>query len=226
MITDEVSIYNLALSSVGTRSMVALPNEKSREAEICRLWFGPVRDRVLRAAPWSSTKAWSRLALMKERDTNSPWADNDPEPQYSYAYAIPQDMLSPRYLAGYQRFSLSSYPGNKLAIMTSQPNALLCYTVRQEVIGLWDPGLQQAVVYALAAHIAMPLHGKADRARNALEQANSLIMQAREENANDDMDQIDAVPSWIQARGYTGEFSATRFFYPTGDLFSVGELGV
>lgn len=226
MITDEVSIYNLALSSVGTRSSVAHPEEKSREAEICRLWFGPVRDRVLRAAPWPSTRAWSRLALLKERDSNATWVADDPEPEFLYAYGVPSDMLAPRYLAGYQRFSLASYPDNRRAIMTNQAQALLCYTKRETVIGLWDVGLQMAIVNALAAHIAMPLHGKAQRARNALEQANTLIMQAREETANDDTDVVDSIPPWIQARGYTGPLAATRYFYPSGNLFSVGEIGV
>lgn len=226
MITDEVSIYNLALNAVGTRSTVALPTEKSREAEVCRLWFGPVRDRVLRAAPWASTRAWSRLALLKERDDSAAWVTGDPEPGYQYVYAVPSDMLAPRYLAGWQRFSMGSYPDNKLALMTNVPNALLTYTKRQEVVGLWDTGLQMAVVYALAAHIAMPLTGKPARARNALEQANDFILSAREEDANNDVASTDTIPSWIQVRGYTGEISATRYFYPNGNLFSVGELGV
>lgn len=226
MITDEVSIYNLALNAVGTRSTVAAPTEKSREAEVCRLWFGPVRDRVLRAAPWASTKAWGRLPLLKQRDDQESWTPNDPEPGYAYAYGVPQDMLAPRYLAGYQRFVMSSYPGNKLAIMTNEPNALLTYTRRQEVVGLWDPGLQMAIVYALAAHIAMPLHGKAARARAAMEQANDYILAAREENANNDMAQVEAIPPWIQARGYGAALTDTRYFYPNGNLFSAGELGV
>jgi hypothetical protein len=226
MITDEVSIYNLALSLVGTRSNVALPNEKSREAEICRLWFGPVRDRVLRAAPWPSTRAWSRLPLLKVRDSDQAWVADDPAPEFLFAYGVPSDMLAPRYLAGYQRFSLSSYPGNRLAIMTNQEDALLCYTSRQVVIGLWDTALQTAVVNALAAHIAMPLHGKASRAREALDQANSAIMQAREEAANIDMAPVETIPPWIQARGYGGSLSETRYFYPYGNLFSAGEIGV
>lgn len=226
MITDEVSIYNLALSSIGTRSSVALPTEKSREAEICRLWFGPVRDRVLRAAPWPSTRAWARLALLKERDYDDRWVADDPEPEFLYAYSPPSDMLAPRYLAGYQRFTLASYPGNKLAIMTNQHQALLCYTKKQPVIGLWDAGLQMAIVNALAAHIALPLHGKTARARNALEQANTLIMQAREEAANDDVDSTESIPPWIAARGYTGTLNETRYIYPNGSLFSAGELGV
>lgn len=226
MITDEVSIYNLALNAVGTRSNVALPSEKSREAEVCRLWFGPVRDRVLRAAPWASTRAWQRLALLKERDSDEAWVATDPEPGFLFAYGVPSDMLAPRFLAGYQRFSMSSYPGNKLAIMTNVEDALLTYTRRQEVIGLWDTALQMAIVYALAAHIAMPLHGKSQRAKNALEQANEFILAAREENANNDMSVVESIPSWILVRGFSGEISDTRYFYPFGNLFTAGEIGV
>src|SRR6478735_3780370 len=161
MITDEVSIYNLALNAVGTRSNITSPSEKSREAELCRLWFGPVRDQVLRAAPWPSCKAWQRLAVLKERDSQEAWTVGDPDPEYQFAYSVPSDMISPRYLAGFQRFSLQTFPGNKLAIMTNETQALLCYTKRQETIALWDVGLQMAIVYGLASYIAMPLHGKA-----------------------------------------------------------------
>lgn len=226
MITDEVSIYNLALSGIGTRAKVASPTERSREAEICRLWFGPVRDRVLRAAPWPSTKAWSRLALLKERDGDEAWVANDPEPGFAYAYSPPIDMLAPRHLAGYQRFSLSSYPGNLKAIMTDQPQALLCYTKHQTAINTWDVGLQMAVVYGLSAYIALPLHGKASRAKVAMDEANRLIMSAREEAANTDEGRLETIPSWITARGYGTPLSDTRYFYPSGALFNAGELGV
>lgn len=223
---DEVSIYNMALDVVGTRARVSLPSENSREAEVCRLWFGPVRDRILRAARWPSAKAWGRLALLKERADNTTWTDLDPEPGYQFAYAPPSDMLAPRYLAGYQSFNLSSYPGAKTAIMTNQEAALLCYTKRQEVISLWDVGLQMAVVWGLAAYISMPLHGKAARARNAIQEANNLLTTAREDAANTDVEMIESIPSWISVRGYGGTLNSTRYFYPLGGLFSVGELGV
>jgi len=226
MITDEVSIYNLALSAVGTRSKVTSPTERSREAEICRLWFGPVRDRVLRAAPWPSTKAWSRLALLKQRDGDASWVITDPEPGFAYAYSPPADMLAPRYLAGYQRFSLSSYPGNLKAIMTDQEGALLCYSKQQTAIQTWDVGLQMAIVYGLSAYIALPLHGKAGRAKAAMDEANNLITTAREEAANTDVGRLETIPSWLAVRGYGAPLSDTRYIYPSGALFNVGELGV
>lgn len=226
MITDEVSIYNLALNAVGTRSNITSPTEKSREAEVCRLWFGPVRDQVLRAAPWPSCRAWQRLAVLKERDTNVSWTEGDPDPEYAYAYSTPSDMISPRFLAGYQRFSLQSFPGNQLAIMTNEALALLCYTKRQTVISLWDAGLQMAIVYGLASYIAMPLHGKAARAQNALNQANTLILDARAAAANDSVEKVDTIPDWIAARGYGNSPIETRYYYPSGALFTAGQIGV
>lgn len=223
---DEVTIYNLALSSVGTRSRVDSPTEPTREAQICRKWFGPVRDRVLRAAPWPCAKAWGRLALLKERDPTAAWEADDPEPGFLYAYSPPQDMLAPRYLAGYQRFSLTSYPNNRLAIMTNVNQALMCYTKRQENIQLWDVGLRMAIVYALAAHIALPLHGKASRARQAMDEANNLMVAARDEAANTDVGMLETIPSWIRARGYPTPGETVRYFYPYEGLFTPGELGV
>lgn len=226
MVTDEVGIFNLALNAVGTRSNVVLPTEKSREAEVCRLWFGPVRDQVLRAAAWPSCKAWKRLALLKERDDQVQWSEVDPNPEYTYAYSVPSDMLAPRYLAGFQRFSLETFTGNKLAINTNVAQAVLCYTKRQEVISLWDVSLQMAIAYGLAAYIAMPLTGKAQRAQNALNQANQLIMDARSAAANDSVEQLSTVPDWIAVRGYGQSFIEERYIYPTGSLFSAGQLGV
>jgi hypothetical protein len=226
MITSEVDIFNLALNAVGTRSNISLPTEASREAEVCRRWYEPIRDRILRSAPWPSTKGFFRLPLLKARDGEESWVSDDPEPGFSYAYGVPSDMLVPRYLAGYQRFTLSSYPGDKLAINTNQVDALMCYTKRQVTIGLWDIGLQMAVVYGLAAYIAMPLQGKAQRAQLALNEANNLLMTAREGGANTDEDQRVSIPDWITVRGFGAPLSESRFYYPLDPLFSAGELGV
>lgn len=224
MITDEVTIYNLALNAVGTRSNIAIPEEKSREAEVCRLWFGPVKDRVLRAAPWNSAKAHKRLSVLAER-TDELWTAVDPDPEFRFAYAVPTDLINPRYLSGYQRFSYSRL-GDKMAIMTHQEQALLTYTSNSALIRLWDVSLQLAIVHALAAHIAMPLTGKVARARNSLEQANDMILQAREETGNVDMARVESIPPWIAARGYGTPMVETRYFYPHGELFSLGEIGV
>ena len=222
MADNEVSIYNMALNAIGTRDNVAATTEESREAEVCRLWFGPVRDHVLRAAPWPSTRAYARLALLAERDDTLAWASTDPEPGFRYAYAAPSDMLYPRNLTSFGRFTLGIYAGQK-AIMTQDENALLAYTMQQTTISLWDAQLKMAIAHALAAFIAMPLHGKPSRAKQAQDVANQLITEARVNMANTDENVYETIPDWIAARGYAGTSPATRYIYPYGPMINALE---
>ena len=90
MTKDVVSIFNLALSVVGTRAKVSVTTENSREAETCRLWYDISRDIVLRAAFWPSTVAHSRLAVLKERaNLTDDWTADDPAPDWLFAYGFP-----------------------------------------------------------------------------------------------------------------------------------------
>lgn len=222
MADNEVSIYNMALNAVGTRDNIAATTEESREAEVCRLWFGPVRDHVLRAAPWPSTRAYQRLALLAERDDTLAWAEGDPEPGFRYAYAAPTDMVYPRNLNTFGRFVLGVHEDQR-AIFTQDELALLAYTKQQTNIALWDVQLKMAIVHALAAFIAMPLHGKAGRARQAQDTANSLILEARVNAANTDENVYETIPDWIAARGYAGSAPNTRFIYPYGPMINALE---
>lgn len=216
-----VELYNLALSAVGTKALVSSPTEASRGAEICTLWYATVRDSVLRAAPWPSARAAKRLALQVERDVDEDWELTDPEPGWRFAYSTPSDMIAPRYLANYDRFALAVNSENARTLVTNTENAILIYTKRQEQVQQWDVSLYLAVAYALAAHIAMHLHGKADRAKLAQEQANSLIIQARLDAANAVQEQHETVPDWITARGYAGAAPPVRFIYEYGPLIAV-----
>lgn len=88
-------IFNLACSAIGTRARIASPTENSREAEVCRDWYDLIRDRVLQMAPWPEATAWSRLALLQERDDTLDWASTDPDPGFRYMYALPSDYIYP-----------------------------------------------------------------------------------------------------------------------------------
>lgn len=222
MISDKTSLFNLALDAVGTRSDVSHPDEESREAEICRLWFAPVRDLVLRAAPWNSAKAFARLAVLAERNDTLAWVPTDPEPGFRFAYAAPSDIIAPRYLSTFERFTYGVYQGVR-SISAQAEQSILVYTRREENISLWDDQLAMAITHALAAHIAMPLHAKAARARQAQEEANSLITNARVNDANANINEFDTIPDWLAARGYAGNAPNTRFYYPYGPMISVTE---
>lgn len=224
--STELQIYNRALDAVGARSDVNSVNEESRRAEVCRLWFSPVRNLVLRAAPWSSARAHARLALLKERDDTLEWQPDDPAPGYRYAYAVPSDMIAPRYLTTFERFELGLYFNgvtDALAIMANVATPILTYTKLQATTGLWDDGLDSAVTFALAAHICMPLTGKTSRVDLLLQQANNRVIDARLQDANASDVQFDTVPDWISARGYAGSSPSSRFIYPYGPMISVME---
>lgn len=222
-VTQEVHIYNMALNAIGTRDDVTATTERSREAEVCRLWFGPVRDHVLRAAYWPSAKAFARLALLSERDDSAAWATGDPEPGFRFAYAQPADAIRPRYLTSYSRFSTGIHAGQK-AIFAQEEAALMAYTKSETNVGLWDVSLQFAIAHALGAFIAMPLHGKASRAKKAEDTANGLITEARVMAANEEENQFDSVPDWISARGYSGSVTVSRYIYPYGPMINVAEM--
>lgn len=220
VMSSETTIYNLALNAIGARSNVASPDERSREAEVCKLWFTPVRDQVLAAAVWPEATRSEYLALLNERDFDVAWANTNARPEYAYAYAVPSDMLHPQYLSDFSRFLLTSYPDDQRVLVTNKEDAILVYTSRMDTVSAWSSTLQMAVVYGLAAHIVMPLTGKAARAKMLAEKANDIMWAARERAANTSSEQYETLPDWIVQRGYGGAISPTRYMYPMGDVFA------
>jgi hypothetical protein len=226
--SDLTSLFNLALSAVGTRSLTSDPNENSREAEICRLWFPQTRDQVLRAAPWAAARSTARLPILGEQ-TSDTWGTGSPVPGSRFAYGIPADFLYPRFIYGYARFEMGTYAPTvaatpQPALFTDVEAPLLTYTSRQTNIALWDHGLFMAIAYGLAANIAMPLHGKPQRAKEALMQANETIMQARVQTANEDFVSLDHIPDWLAARGISSPSLVTRYIYPVGPMLAVANV--
>ena len=220
MAQDKVGLFNLALSAAGARGSVSAPTEASREAEICRLWFEPTVRQVLRAAPWASARAVGRLALIAER-TLSDWTEGMPQPEYQYAYAIPNGCLRPRYLYGYGRFEIALRSADQQVLMTSVENPILYYTFEQLNVAMWDPALYLAIAHALGAFIALPLNGKTQQARSAQGMANSMIAQAQEAAANESFEPLESVPEWLQVRGSAYNTPTSRFIYPNGPSIAV-----
>ena len=224
-IASEVAVYNLALNAIGARDNISLPTENSREAEVCRLWYSVVRDQILAGAFWPEATEIRYLSQLAEADADGDgeWAHDDPRPGYSYVYDLPSDMLRPRYLTDFGHFLITGYSGNRRALHTGGAAPALVYTKRLETISLWNPELQMAIVYGLAANICLPLTGKTSRAKLLLQQANDLVLSARETAANTSAEMHESVPDWIAGRGYSTA-AVTRFFYPYGGLLSLSSV--
>jgi len=218
VIGSEVQVYNMALNAIGARNNVSSPSEQSREAEVCRLWYSSVRDQVLAAASWPEATKFARLAVSTTQEI--PWSAGAPRPGYAYTYGLPTDNLHPQYLTTYEQFIIARGDYNTTLLHTNTPNAILAYTYRNEVVSSWSAQLQMAIVYGLAAYICMPLSAKTQRTSAMLNQANKLILEARESSANWNDEVLDVLPEWIQGRGYNQQ-TFPRFVYPFGGLLAV-----
>jgi len=223
MAQDLVTLYNLALSAVGTRGRVSSPDEDSREAQLCRQWYPTVRDIALRSAHWASCRSVTSLSIDAQITEGTDWTEGAPEPPWLFRYNLPVDFLYPRWFTSYENFEMTQ-SGNVIKLLSNAEEPILVYTKRQEIPAAWDVDLYNAITMALAGSIAMPLHGKADRAKNAMEEANYAITRARIQQANQNMNPQDSVPDWLLARGVTQTISWSQFIYNFGPLFSTTAL--
>ena len=104
--TSEVDIANRALSSIGTRSQIASITEDSNEARNCKLLLEPLRDEILRMAPWNCSINFNNLSLIcaAPGTPENPgaglnvWEKGIPPPPWSYEYAYPSDCLRAVYI--------------------------------------------------------------------------------------------------------------------------------
>lgn len=105
---SSVSIANRALAAVGTRSTISSLTEGSTEANNVALVYAPVRQQLLRAAPWGWAKATTTLSLWKAQpgtpeNTNAAttyWSNANPPPGWNYSYLYPSDAVFVRKVIG------------------------------------------------------------------------------------------------------------------------------
>ena len=218
MAQDQTTLYNLALNAVGTRSRVASPTENSREAEVCNLWYPTVRDQILCAAHWDSAAAVAQLTLDVARTTDA-WDTTQPDPPWLYRYIVPNDFLYPRHLSTFENFRMTQVDGVTMLLCMSEI-AILHYTKKQAVVAAWDADLWYCNIQGLAAHIAMPLHAKAQRAAQAMANANDILMKAQARVANRNQVSYDHVPDWLAARGVVSTPAVSGYIYQVGPLFA------
>lgn len=209
---SKAELFSLALSACGSDFGVSDPEEQSREAALCRLWYPEVRDQLIAAAPWPSVRAYSRLALLTERDESALWTPSAPAPHMRFAYSIPADLLHPYYLSTYERFE---YLGRRISTNAEQP--ILFYNRREDDLSKWDQGLKDAIIHALASRIARPLTGRNEIVGQNFELAQLRTQQAQVAAANSQDMQQEELPDWLQVRG-SSISSPTKYFHPFTSL--------
>ena len=220
MAQDMATLFNLALSAVGSRSSVTSEDEQSREAALCRKWFHTVLDQMLCSAFWDCAREVNQLTLDVARTTDA-WSVNQPEPPWAFRYHVPSDMLRPRFFSGYESFVMTQSK-NVSKILTNTETPILTYTKRQTVTAAWDASLWYAMQFALAGAICLDLTGKPARANMLYQRANMAIMEARADAANRNNFNLDSIPEWLIARGVSAGSSVSQYIYAYGPMFGAG----
>lgn len=223
-ITTQAGIYQAALAAAGTRNVFVTPEDGSLEADQCDLFYEDVLRQVLRAAPWQEAKSHERLALAVERSLVTEWQAGDPDPGYLFAYEPPADMVNPRFLTTFERFTIGNVDNAQKMIMANTEDAILVYTRLVDDPTEWSSDLRLAVSSALAAYVAWPLHCDLNRAIYNQNYANSLIKNAAAIEANQEDETYEWLPPWLAARGGSISGTVTRYIYPNGPSISVESL--
>ncbi len=120
--------------------------------------------------------------------------------------------------------TLVPYGGLQKVILTNLEFPIIEYTLAVGAESYWDPDFSSVVIAALAGKLAIPLTGDKALARDKIQLANSLIIEARVRDANEGLTIDDHVPDWLRVRGVGGGLGYEMYFYPFGPLFPVSPL--
>lgn len=196
MATD-VSISNMALGHIKSKSTIALLTEESTEAKKCKLFYAQARDETLEEFNWHFAK---RNAVLAEIGT-APLG-------WAFQYAYPADAVAIRKILTAYRLEDDSVPfelahselNDSIVILTDREVATVEYTKRVTNPTLFSPLFVSALSFKLASLIAMPLSGK----RELRDEANQLyeiqISKARMSSLNQGQQDEEPLPSWLSGR--------------------------
>lgn len=104
--TTQTDIANRMLQAIGTRTTIASLTENSPEARQCSICIEPLRDELLRMAPWNCATNFNALALVcaapgtpeNPNPATTQWQKGQPAPPWSYEYMYPADCLRPLWI--------------------------------------------------------------------------------------------------------------------------------
>lgn len=174
--TSITEIYNQALANLGVTRFVSDVSDQTLEAEICGIWFGQVRDEILRMADWPFARRRVVLAEVA-----------NPPDHWEYQYRYPSDCLflrallidgvrNPRHDQRIE-FEIGADDTGRV-IWTDQSEAVALYTRVMDTTTFYDPLFVSALAWGLAARIAMPLAVDARLSQMAGQQYSMAVQRA------------------------------------------------
>lgn len=101
----QLDICNMAIRNLGVSSQIAdLTNERSKEAQACRLFYPQVLDEVLRDAPWPFATRVTLLAQVAEEPTS----------EWLFSYRYPANCLTIRRILPESQLRVSMFNATEI----------------------------------------------------------------------------------------------------------------
>lgn len=164
-VQTEIDICNAALALLGEKQITGF-NDTTESERQCELLYSMSRDAVLRAHPWNFAEKYAVLAVLTE----------DPPFEYDYYYQLPADCIRALRLVDTMD-AWRIVAGRKLATNASPVN--LVYTAQITAPGQFDAQFVQAVIYHLAAQMAIALPNKASLHAQFMQMHDAILRQAK-----------------------------------------------
>lgn len=203
-VASVVALCNLALSRIGIGQGITSLEDSTREAQACALHYAHLRDSLLAMCDWPFARKRAALALLSETERSG----------WDYAYSLPLDCLVPRRvwsgeiaqrrLRPDQRvpFGLEADDsGSGRILLTDEQGAKLLYTARVEDPLLFHPLFTEALVWWLAAELALALKAKDALELRARQRYELALSRAQAHAAAEGEQDVEPEPDFITGRG-------------------------
>ena len=190
-----IDICNLALSHIGKFPINSL-EDKTKEAQECRLLYPRARESTLRDHDWNFATKRLTMALIDQE-----------YPGWKYVYQYPTDCI--RAMKIYNpasRVDEIEYEigvNNTLSgrvILTDYPNAVLIYVASVTDPNVFDAMFTDALSYRLAADLALPLRGEAQIQSSMVQNYMMIMGRTRAQNSNEKFHEPTDDSSFLGAR--------------------------
>ncbi len=181
VISDEISLCNLALARIGVTERIKSFDEGSTVADLCQMTYNTVRDHLLAAHEWNFATKTITPTLAKDESQSY-----ETHPLWPYIYEYPSDCIRILRLVHANEASgmgcefrvfISAITG-KQRIGATEEDLFLEYIVQITDMDLYPGDFKNALAWWLAVDLSTALSRNAALAQNAVKMFQYVFSQA------------------------------------------------
>ncbi len=170
MAVSETSICNMALGRLGAKRIDDLGTDSGTPAIVCRLFYEPTRDALIRSHWWRFASARETLSV----DTETP------DSEWDYQFPLPTDFLRMKsiYENRFSNENLRSYALEGDMLLTNESSMTIRFIKKITDPGKFDPLFVKLLALLLADEMIGPLAGGDKRIQAKIDESIKRLMPA------------------------------------------------